>query len=91
MVETEFSIVRFRGDTSAAAKVYEGLQPRTSFVVDEWPLVHPSFTFTVTPGDIAEEIVWAASRPAHVNIAEVLVFPVNQASATVNYRAPKSQ
>jgi len=67
MVETEFSLVRFRGDENAAKKVYEGLEP-------------------LTATDIAEEIVWAASRPAHVNIAEMLVFPVNQASVTINYR-----
>ncbi|KAK0459707.1 uncharacterized protein EV420DRAFT_285040 [Desarmillaria tabescens] len=70
MVETEFSIIRYRGDTAAAGKVYEGLQP-------------------LTADDIAEEIVWAAARPPHVNIAEMLVFPVNQASATINYREPK--
>ncbi|KAL0946919.1 hypothetical protein HGRIS_013080 [Hohenbuehelia grisea] len=70
MVETEFSIVRFRGDTEKASKVYDGLQP-------------------LTAGDIAEEIVWAASRPPHVNIAESLIYPVNQAAAGVNYRAPK--
>ncbi|KAI5899653.1 NAD(P)-binding protein [Schizophyllum commune H4-8] len=67
MVETEFSIIRYRGDKSAADKVYEGLQPLTGI-------------------DIAEEIVWAAARPPHVNIAEVFVLPVNQASATINYR-----
>lgn len=70
MVETEFSVIRYKGDKSAADKVYEGLQP-------------------LVAEDIAEEIVWAASRPPHVNLAEVYVLPVNQASATVSYRAPK--
>ncbi|KAL5533088.1 hypothetical protein ACEPAF_4864 [Sanghuangporus sanghuang] len=70
MVETEFSIVRYRGDKSAADKVYEGLQP-------------------LVAEDIAEEIVWAASRPPHVNIAELYILPVNQASPTISYRGNK--
>jgi len=68
MVETEFSNVRYRGDTEAAKKVYQGLQP-------------------LSAEDIAEEILWAASRPPHVNLAEVYVLPVNQASPGVVYRA----
>lgn len=67
LVETEFSIVRFRGDKGAADKVYEGLHP-------------------LVAEDIAEEIVWAASRPPHVNLAEVYILPVNQASPTLTYR-----
>ncbi|ODN99266.1 hypothetical protein I350_07426 [Cryptococcus amylolentus CBS 6273] len=68
MVETEFSLVRFRGDQAAADKVYEGLVP-------------------LSGQDIAEEIVWVASRPEHVNIAQLFVLPVNQASPTIAHRS----
>jgi 3-hydroxy acid dehydrogenase/malonic semialdehyde reductase len=86
MVETEFSLVRFRGDANAAKKVYDGLEPRKYD-----PLVNPLSdlrSHVVTGHDIAEEIVWAASRPPHINIADVLIYPVNQASAIINYRKP---
>ena len=36
--------------------------------------------------DIADAIVWAASRPAHVQIAEMIVLPTAQASATVTHK-----
>jgi len=67
MVETDFSLVRFRGDTERAAKVYKGVQP-------------------LTAEDIADVIVWAASRPAHVNIARVLLTPVQQANSILFHR-----
>lgn len=35
------------------------------------------------PQDIAEIIYFAVSRPAHVNIADLLVFPTAQASSTI--------
>jgi serine 3-dehydrogenase len=35
----------------------------------------------LTPDDIAETVLWAATRPAHVQIAEVIVFPSAQASS----------
>jgi len=60
LAETEFSLVRFKGDAVRARKVYEGTQP-------------------LTAEDIAEILVWVASRPAHVNIDEVVVKPVDQA------------
>jgi NADP-dependent 3-hydroxy acid dehydrogenase YdfG len=67
MAETEFSIVRFKGDTSRACKVYEGTRP-------------------LTAEDIAEVLVWVASRPAHVNIDELLIKPVDQAAIHKVYR-----
>ncbi len=35
----------------------------------------------LAPEDVAEAIVWATSRPAHVNIARVLLTPVQQANS----------
>lgn len=61
MVETEFSLVRFKGDAPRAAKVYEGVRP-------------------LTAGDIAETLVWVASRPPHICIDEMIVKPTDQAA-----------
>lgn len=64
MVETEFSVVRFKGDEARAKKVYEGVEP-----------LHAQ--------DIAEAIWFAVSRPAHVNINDMLIMPAAQATATL--------
>lgn len=64
LVETEFSLVRFKGDTKRADKVYEGIEPLTGH-------------------DIAEVILYVLSTPEHVVIADLVVFPKAQASATV--------
>jgi NADP-dependent 3-hydroxy acid dehydrogenase YdfG len=67
LAETEFSLVRFKGDTDRAEKVYEGIN-------------------ALTAEDIAEILIWVASRPPHVNIDELLVKPVDQASMHKIYR-----
>ncbi len=67
MVETEFSVVRFRGDKEAADAVYQGFDPRESGRDDQ----ETADDSVVTGEDIAEEIVWCASRPPHVNIAQL--------------------
>jgi NADP-dependent 3-hydroxy acid dehydrogenase YdfG len=64
LVETEFSEVRFKGDTERAKGVYKGYQP-------------------LTPEDIAEIIFFVISRPQHVNIADLVVMPTDQASSTI--------
>jgi Short-chain alcohol dehydrogenase of unknown specificity len=67
LAETDFSLVRFKGDAGQAEKVYEGINP-------------------LTAEDIAEILVWVASRPPHVNIDELLVKPVDQAAMHKIYR-----
>ncbi|MFN8546655.1 MAG: SDR family oxidoreductase [Candidatus Eisenbacteria bacterium] len=67
LVETEFSIVRFHGDTERAKTIYRGLTP-------------------LSAEDVADAITYVATRPAHMNIAELVLLPTDQASATVVHR-----
>jgi 3-hydroxy acid dehydrogenase/malonic semialdehyde reductase len=61
LVETEFSLVRFRGDAETAAKVYRGVE-------------------AMQPADIAECILFAVTRPRHVNVDEIVVKALAQSS-----------
>jgi 3-hydroxy acid dehydrogenase/malonic semialdehyde reductase len=40
----------------------------------------------LSPTDVADAIVWAASRPAHVNIAHVLMTTIHQANSIMFHR-----
>lgn len=40
----------------------------------------------LSPDDIADTIVWAATRPAHVNISTVVMMPTDQSSPTLVHR-----
>jgi 3-hydroxy acid dehydrogenase / malonic semialdehyde reductase len=41
----------------------------------------------LTPDDVAEAIVWAAGRPAHVNIARISMTSIHQANSLLFHRA----
>ncbi|MDR0766752.1 MAG: SDR family NAD(P)-dependent oxidoreductase [Odoribacteraceae bacterium] len=69
MVETEFSVVRYKGDERAAANVYAGLKP-------------------LDARDVAEVILFAVTRPAHVCLNDVVIMPTAQASARDVHRDP---
>ena len=71
MVETEFSVVRFRGDQGRAESVYRDMTP-------------------LTPADIADTVLWVATRPPHVNIDEIIIKPTDQASAMLVHRREKA-
>jgi len=64
LVETEFSEVRFKGDTERASTVYQNYTP-------------------LKPKDIADIIWFALTRPPHVNIADLTVMCLDQASSTI--------
>ncbi len=63
-VETEFSEVRFKGDTERAKTVYADYK-------------------ALQPEDIADIIHFVVTRPYHVNIEDLVVYPSAQASATI--------
>ncbi len=64
LVKTNFSEVRFKGDTARAQKVYEGYK-------------------ALQAQDIADVILFAITRPSHVNIADLTVMCTAQASSVV--------
>jgi NADP-dependent 3-hydroxy acid dehydrogenase YdfG len=64
LVETNFSVVRFRGDQEKADNVYKGIK-------------------ALSGEDIAEVAYFAASAPEHMQLAEILVMPTNQATGTI--------
>ena len=67
LVATEFSEVRFKGDTERADKVYQGFTP-------------------LQAEDIADIIWFAVTRPPHVNIADLTVMCLDQASSTIVHK-----
>jgi 3-hydroxy acid dehydrogenase/malonic semialdehyde reductase len=69
LVETEFSLVRFKGDAGRAAAVYQGVD-------------------AMTAEDVAGCVLWALTRPWHMNVDEIVVKARNQASGGRIHREP---
>lgn len=65
--ETEFSIVRFKGDKQTADSIYDGYEP-------------------LTAKDIAETVYFAATRPPHVTLNDIVIMPTAQASPVVLHK-----
>lgn len=69
LVETEFSLVRFHGDTERAKNVYTDID-------------------VCSPDDIADAVLYCATRPPHVSINEIIIMPTAQASSIVKHVGP---
>lgn len=65
--ETEFSLVRFKGDKSTADSVYQGFE-------------------ALQARDIAETIYFAATRPKHVTLNDIVIMPTAQANSSVLHK-----
>ena len=61
LVDSEFSLVRFKGDAEKAKAVYEGVDP-------------------ITPDEVADCIMFALTRPLHVNVDELVIKALQQSS-----------
>jgi NADP-dependent 3-hydroxy acid dehydrogenase YdfG len=70
LVETEFSTVRFKGDSERAAAVYAGV----------------GLGGPLQAEDIADCILFAVTRPPHVSIDEMLVLARAQTNGANVYR-----
>lgn len=69
LVETEFSVVRFKGDRAKADAVYQGVEP-------------------VTAEEVADCILFALTRPPHVNLDEIVIKALAQSSGARVVRSP---
>jgi 3-hydroxy acid dehydrogenase / malonic semialdehyde reductase len=63
LTETDFSLVRFKGDEEKARAVYQGVE-------------------ALTAGDIADCVLFALTRPLHVNVDEIVVKALAQTSGS---------
>jgi 3-hydroxy acid dehydrogenase/malonic semialdehyde reductase len=69
LAETNFSLVRFKGDEEKAKAVYQGVEP-------------------LTADDIADCILFALTRPLHVNVDEIVVKALAQTGGGRILRTP---
>ncbi len=65
--DTEFSLVRFKGDQEKQRETYRGVEP-------------------LDPESVADAVLWAVSRPPHVNITRIEMMPVCQAPSRLAIR-----